>query len=106
MNTVEIVLRAVSFLLWVFIFWNLYRIYKIASRVCDERDEAMDEVEHWKGKYADIVTLTFMLKQSYAEQCDIEETQETALMKHAAICELLFRAGLAGTGGKRDDGEN
>ena len=104
MSKIEIILVVALASLWV---WFFVMNIRLLNKIVEQRNEAMDEAEHWKGKYADIVTLTFMLKQSYAEQCDIEETQETALMKHAALCELLFRAGLAGTGVNHgDEAEN
>lgn len=107
MSTVEIVLQVVSILLWVWFFWNLYKLFKITKRIRDERNEAQEEALKYRVKYKYLVAAIFELKSAYALQCEIEETQERALMQHAAICELLFRAGLAGTGGNQgDDGEN
>lgn len=106
MSTVEIVLQVISALLWAWIFWNIYKLVKITKRIRDERNEAQDEARKYRDSWENLVLIIFALKNEYARQCDVAEIQETALMKHAAICELLFRAGLSGTGGKRDEDEN
>lgn len=90
-------------LLWV---WLFAKNMRLMSKIVDQRNKAQAEALKYREKYKYLVAAIFELKSNYALQCGVEETQERALMQHAAICELLFRAGLAGTGDKRDDDEN
>lgn len=103
MNTIELALIIVLALLWVWLFAKNMRLMR---KVVEQRNKAQAEVLKYRAKYKYLVAAIIELKSDYALQCEVEETQERALMQHSAICELMFRAGLAGTGGKRDDDEN
>lgn len=103
MSTVEIALIVTMALLWALFFVKNMRLL---SKIVDQRNKAQEEAVKYRVKYRYLVSVIFELKDGYARRCEAEETQERALMQHAAICELLFRAGLAGTGGKRDEDEN
>ena len=100
MSTVEIALIVTMALLWALFFVKNMRLL---SKIVDQRNKAQEEALKYRVKYKYLVAAIFELKSAYALQCEVEETQERALMQHAAICELLFRAGLAGTGGTKID---
>lgn len=60
-----------------------------AKGIVKQRDEALD-------KYDNLVGVIFSATMEYRRLCDVPDVQKRALMQHAAMCELLFRAGLAG----------
>lgn len=60
-----------------------------ARKIARDRDEA------W-AKYDNLVGVIFSATMEYRRLCDVPDVQKRALMQHAAMCELLFRAGLAG----------
>lgn len=103
MSKVEIILVVALASLWV---WFFVKNIRLLNKIVEQRNEAQREALKYRAKYSYLVAAIFELKSAYALQCEVEETQERALMQHSAICELMFRAGLAGTGGKRDDDEN
>ncbi len=89
METLANVLSAVALVISCASLVNIVSCFIKARKIAKNRDEA------W-AKYDNLVGVIFSATMEYRRQCEIPEIKERALMQHAVMCELLFRAGLAG----------